>query len=101
MNPEIWIQLSIDQHQKTSKLLEEHQHHTNILLNTMQKLQEEMVHVSSDNEHLMHEWERILKSLSNKKNEGVLQPNSDRGIQEENKRQNKYQTMDRMVRIPS
>ena len=81
--------------------MEEHQHHTNILLNTMQKLQEEMVHVSSDNERLMHEQERILKSLSNKKNKGVLQPNSDRGIQEEKKWKTKYQTMDRMVRIPS
>ena len=35
MNPKMWIQLSIDQHQQTSRLLEEQQHHTNILLSTM------------------------------------------------------------------
>ena len=43
MNPEMWIQMSVYQHQQTSRLLEEKQHQTSILLNTVQKLQEEMV----------------------------------------------------------
>ena len=40
MNLKLWIQLSVDQHQKTSRLLEEQQHQTSILLRNMQKLQE-------------------------------------------------------------
>ena len=71
MNPKMWIQLSIDQHQQTSRLLEEQQHHTNILLSTMQKMQEEMVHVISDNERLMQEQERIIKSFPTGKSRGI------------------------------
>ena len=54
-----------------------------------------MVWVRSDNEHLMQEQERILKSLSDKQNQGVLQPSPDRDMQEENKWQTKDQTNDR------
>ena len=64
MNPEMWIQLSVDQHQQTSRLLEEQQHQTSIMLNTVQKLQEEMVGVRIDNERLIQEQERILRSLN-------------------------------------
>ena len=35
MNPEMWVQLSVEQHQKTSRLLEEHQHQIGFLLNTV------------------------------------------------------------------
>ena len=43
-----------------------------------------MVQVRSDNERLMQEQENILKSLSDKENQGVLQPYPDRDTQEEN-----------------
>ena len=43
----------------------------------------------------------ILKILSNKKNQVVLQPSPDRGMQKENEQQTKEQTMDIMGRIPS
>ena len=66
MNPEMWIQLSVDQHQQTSRLLEEQQHQTNIMLNTVQKLQEEIVGVQIDNEHLIQEQKRILRSLNSR-----------------------------------
>ena len=62
MDPELWVQLGVEQHQKTSRLLKEQQHQTSILLNTMQKLQEEMERVCDDNAHLMHEQERIIKA---------------------------------------
>ena len=60
-----------------------------------------MVWVRSDNECLMREKERILKSLSNKQNQGVLQPNPDRDMQEENEWQDKDQTTKKMERSPS
>lgn len=66
MNPEMWIQLSVDQHQQTSRLLEEQQHQTSIMLNTVQKLQEEMVGVRIDNERLIKEQERILRGLNSR-----------------------------------
>ena len=60
----MWVQLSVDQRQQTNRLLEEKQRQTSILLSTIQKLQEDMVRVRSDNEKLMQEHERILKSIS-------------------------------------
>ena len=38
MNLEMWVQLSVEQKQKTSRLLEEQQHQTSFLLNTVQQL---------------------------------------------------------------
>ena len=55
VNLEMWVQLSIDQHQQTSRLLEEHQCQTNRLLDKLQQFQTEMVRVQSDNERLMRE----------------------------------------------
>ena len=49
----------------------------------------------------MQEQERILKSLSDKQNHGVIQPSPDRDIQEENERQAKDQTTDKVERIHS
>ena len=69
VNPEMWIQLGVEQHQQTSRLLEEQQHQTSILLKTVQKIEEEMEKVRNDNARLMQEHERILKSLSDKKNQ--------------------------------
>ena len=68
MNPEMWVQLTVEQHQKTSWLLEEQQQKTAFLLNTVQQLQEEMIRVQRDNERLLQDQERILKSLSDRKN---------------------------------
>ena len=48
----------------------------------------------------MQEQERILKSLSNKKNR-VIKPSLDRDMQEENERQAKDQTNDRVERSHS
>ena len=68
MNPEMWVQLSVEQHQKTSRLLEEHQRQTGFLLNPVQQLQEEMLRLRNDNEWLLQDQEKILKSLSDKQN---------------------------------
>ena len=43
MNPKMWVQLIVDQHQQMNILLEEQQRQTNRLLVTVQQLQEEMV----------------------------------------------------------
>ena len=48
-NPEMWVQLGMEHHQQTSRLLEEQQHQTRILVTTMQQLQEEMERVQNDN----------------------------------------------------
>ena len=71
------------------------------MLSIVQNFKEEMVRVRSDNERLMQEQERILKIVSDKQNEGVLQPNLDRDMKEYNERETKDQTMDRIDRIPS
>ena len=81
----MWIQQSVDQYQQTSRLLDEQKHQTSILLSTVQKLQEEMVQVRSENECFMQKKEMILKRISNKKNQEVLQPILERDTQEENK----------------
>ena len=60
-----------------------------------------MVRVRSDNERLMKELERILNSLSKKQNEGVLKSSPDRDMKEQNERETKDQTTDRIDRIPS
>ena len=39
MNLEMWVQLTVEHHQKTSRLLEEQQHQTSFLLNTVKQLQ--------------------------------------------------------------
>ena len=95
MDPEMWVQLSVEQHWKTSRLLEEKQHQTNFLLNTVQQLQEEMVRVRKDNEWLLQEQEKILKSLSDKKNQEVEHPSTDRAIHEEEEQQTRHNTTDR------
>ena len=66
LNPEMWVQLTVEQHQKTSRLLEEQQQQTTFLLNTVQQLQEEMIRVRRDNERLLQDQEKILKSLSDR-----------------------------------
>ena len=38
----MWVQLGIEQHQRSNRLIEEQQHQTRILLHTVQQLQEEM-----------------------------------------------------------
>lgn len=55
-----------------------------------------MLRVRSDIERLMKEKERILKILSDKKNQGVIQPNPERDTQVENERQVKDQNNDRL-----
>ena len=35
VSPEMWVQLSVDQHQQTSRQLEEQQNQTSLLLNTL------------------------------------------------------------------
>ena len=69
MNPEMWVQLTVEQHQKTSKMLEEQQQQTTSLLNTVQQLQEEMIRVRKDNERPLLDQERILKSIYDKQNQ--------------------------------
>ena len=44
------------------------------LLDIVPQLQEEMVWVRSDNERLVREQEIILKSLSDRQNQGTAQP---------------------------
>ena len=38
VNPEMWVQLSVDKHKKTSRILEEQQRQTNKLLDTVKQL---------------------------------------------------------------
>ena len=68
LNPEMWVQLTVEQHQKTSRLHEEQQQQTTFFLNTVQQLQEEMIRVRRDNERLLRDQEKILKSLSDRQN---------------------------------
>ena len=68
MNPEMWVQLMVEQRQKTSQLLEAQQEQTAFLLNTVQQLQEEMLRVRKDNEKLLQDQEKILRSISDKQN---------------------------------
>ena len=49
----------------------------------------------------MLEQERILKIVSDKQNEGVLQPNPDRDMKEDNEQETKDQNMEKISRIPS
>ena len=53
--PEMWVQLGIEQHQRSNRLIEEHQHQTRILLHTVQQLQEDMERVCKDNARMMQE----------------------------------------------
>ena len=86
VNPEMWVQLSVDQLQQTRRMLEEQQRQTNRLLDTVQQLQTEMLKVHSDNEKLMREHERTLKSLSDRKNPPSGQPSLERNTKEEGER---------------
>ena len=79
VNPEMWVQLSVDQHQQTSRLLEEQQCQMNILLDMMQQFQTEMIIVRSDNKR--------LKSLSDKHNHHTSQPNVERDTHGEREKQ--------------
>ena len=49
----------------------------------------------------MQEQEKILKSLSNKKNQGMEHPSADRGMQEGDEKQTRDNTTDRVERSPS
>ena len=84
MNPEMWVQLTVEQHQKTSKLLEEQQQQqTTSLLNTVRQLQEEMTRVWKDNEKLLQDQEKILKSISDKQNHEMRQPSAGKELSTE------------------
>ena len=92
MNPEMWVQLTVEQHQKTSQLLEEQQQQTAFLLNTVQQLQEEMIRVWKDNERLLQDQEKILKCLSDKQNQEMGHPSVEKELsteQEEQQTRNK------------
>ena len=67
----------------------------------MQKTQEEMERVRDDNARLMQEWERILKSTSDKQNQGNEKLSTDRDFQEGNEQQARDHDIDRMERIQS
>ena len=54
-NPKMWVQLGIEQHQRSNRLMEEQQQQTRVLLHTVQQLQEEMERVRNDNARLMQE----------------------------------------------
>ena len=77
-NPEMWVQLGIEQHQRSNRLIEEQQQQTRILLHTVQQLQEEMERVRQENAMMMQERERILKILSDKQNQRNENPSADR-----------------------
>ena len=83
LNPEMWVQLTIEQHQKTSRLLEEEQQQTTFLLNMVQQLQEEMMRVRRDNEKLIQDQEKILKSLSDRQNQGTKHPSAEKELSTE------------------
>ena len=87
----MWVQLGIEQHQRSNRLIEEQQHQTRILLHTVQQQQEEMERVRKDNARMMQEQERILKSLSDKQNQRVEKPSADREFQEGNEQQSEEQ----------
>ena len=80
MNLEMWVQLTVEQHQKMSKLLEEQQQQTSFLLNTVPQLQEEIIRVRKDNENLLQDQEKILKSISDKQNHEMRQPSAEREL---------------------
>lgn len=63
-NLEVWV-----------KLDEEPCNTNTTILETMQELKSEMPWLRSDNERLMQEQEKIMKSLSNKKNQRQPIPN--------------------------
>ena len=86
MNPKMWVQLIVEQHQKTSRLLEEQQHQTIFLLNTIHQLQEEMLRLGKDNERFLQDQEKILKSLSDKQNQERGHPSVEKelSIEQEN-----------------
>ena len=83
MDPEMWVELTVEQHQKMSRILEEQQQQTVFLLNTVQQLQEEMMRVRKDNEKLLQDQERILKSISDKKNQEMQQPSAEKELSTE------------------
>ena len=60
-----------------------------------------MVCVRKDNEQLLQEKEKILKSLLDKQNQEVEHPSTDRGMQKEDEQQARHNTMDRVERSPS
>lgn len=65
-NPEVWVQLG------------EEPHNTNIeILETVQKLKGEMARLRADNERLMQEQEKVMKSLSDRQNQQKPTPNSE------------------------
>ena len=80
MNPEMWVQLTMEQHQRTSRILEEQHHQTIFLLSTVQQLQEEMIRVRKDNERLLQDQENILKSLSDKQNQEMGHPSAEKEL---------------------
>ena len=59
-NPEMWVQLGIEQHQRSNRLIEEKHQQTRILVHKVQQLQEEMERVRRENARMMQEQERIL-----------------------------------------
>ena len=60
-----------------------------------------MVRFRRDNERLMLEQEKILKSLSNKKNKEMEHPSVDRGMHEGDEQQKRDNTTERVERSPS
>ena len=60
-----------------------------------------MVQVRKDKERLMQEQEQLLKSLSDKQNQGMGHPKPDRDMQEGNEQQERDHTIDRMERSQS
>ena len=51
----MWVQLGIEQHQRSNRLIEEQKQQTRILLHTVQLLQEEMERVRRENARMMQE----------------------------------------------
>ena len=57
-NPKVWIQLGEESHNTNAAILE-----------IVQELKNEMAHLWVDNEMLMQEQEKIMKSLSDSQNQ--------------------------------
>ena len=95
----MWVQLGIEQHQRSNRLMEEQQQQTRILLHTVQQLQEEMERVRQENARMMQEQERILKSLSDKQNHRNENPSADREHQEGNEQQTEEQDVSQKEKV--
>lgn len=75
VNPKMWVQLGEDSQNPTIMLLE-----------TIQQLKNEIANMRVDNEWLMRDQERIMKSLSNRQKYRNSKPSLDNGNKDEDHR---------------